>query len=126
MTPGSPTWQFVDELDVRDGDVVVHKRHRDGFAGTELKALLDAAGVTEVVVTGAQSDYCVQTTALSALAQGFDITVVSDAHTTCATGPGYGSVEGAAVVEFINGHFYWLTYPGRAVTVATAHEIQLQ
>ena len=125
MSPGSPSWEFVDDLDFRNGDALVHKKYRDGFAGTELKDLLLSSGTTEVVVTGAQSDYCVQTTALSALAQVVDVTLVRDGHTTCATGPGNGSVDGASVVEFINGHFEWLFYPERQISVEEAASISL-
>jgi nicotinamidase-related amidase len=125
MTPGATSWEFVDELDFREGDVLVHKKYRDGFADTPLKELLLKEGATEVVVTGAQSDYCVQTTALSALAQGFDVTVASDAHTTCATGPGNGSVDGASVIEFVNGHFEWLCYPERSISVRETATIEL-
>jgi len=125
MSPGSPSWEFVDELDFRNGDSLVHKKYRDGFADTELKDLLMSTGTTEVVVTGAQSDYCVPTTALSALARGFDVTLVRNGHTTCATGPGNGSVPGASVVEFINGHFEWLFYPDRKISVEEAASISL-
>lgn len=123
MTPGADSWQFVDELDFREGDALVHKKFRDGFAATTLKEILDEAGVTEVVVTGAQSDYCVQTTALSALQQGYDVSVVRDAHTTTASGEGNGNVPAASVVEFINGHFEWLFYPGRQVSVVAASNV---
>ncbi len=117
MTPGAPSWEFVDTLDYRSGDVLVHKKYRDGFAATELKETLLARGATEVVVTGAQSDYCVQTTALAALAQGFDVTIVRDAHTTCASGQGESTIDGASVVQFINDHFEWLFYPERKISV---------
>jgi len=45
---------------------VVAKEYRDSFAGTELGAVLAVTGVRRLVLTGAQSQYCVQTTALSA------------------------------------------------------------
>ncbi len=123
MTPGADSWHFVDELDFREGDTLVHKQYRDGFAATPLKEILNDAGVSEVVLTGAQSDYCVQTTGLSALQQGFDITVVRDAHTTCDSGEGNGSVPAASVVEFVNGHFEWLFYPDRTIAVRNADEV---
>jgi nicotinamidase/pyrazinamidase len=46
---------------------------------TELEALLRDAGVTEVVVTGLATDYCVRATALDAARLGFGTTVLTDA-----------------------------------------------
>ena len=46
-------------------------------AGTKFGELLIAAGVTDVDVVGLATDYCVRATALDAIAQGFDTTVIS-------------------------------------------------
>jgi nicotinamidase/pyrazinamidase len=56
---------------------------RDPTSGAEvptmLAPLLESAGVTEVVVTGLATDYCVKATALDALRLGFATTVLTDA-----------------------------------------------
>jgi len=44
-----------------------------------LAPLLESAGVTDVVVTGLATDYCVKATALDALRLGFATTVLTDA-----------------------------------------------
>ena len=44
-----------------------------------LTPLLQSAGVTDVVVTGLATDYCVKATALDALRLGFATTVLTDA-----------------------------------------------
>ena len=123
LSNGSPGWQLADGLDYRPTDTVVAKRYRDSFADTTLEELLEQSGASRLVVTGSQSDYCDQTTALSALPHGYDVTLVSDAHTTCATGPGDGDIDGASVIEFVNGHFATLRHPGRRVEVRAASEI---
>jgi nicotinamidase/pyrazinamidase len=46
---------------------------------TMLAPLLESAGVTDVVVTGLATDYCVKATALDALRLGFATTVLTDA-----------------------------------------------
>jgi len=55
---------------------------RDARAGeqvpTLLAPLLQSAGVTDVVVTGLATDYCVKATALDALQLGFTTTVLTD------------------------------------------------
>jgi nicotinamidase-related amidase len=79
--------------------------------------MLTASGTRRLVVTGAHSDYCVQTTALSALAYGYDLILVSDAHTARAAELPETTVPAAAVVAFINDRVATLRYPGRDIQV---------
>jgi nicotinamidase-related amidase len=82
-------------------------------------------GSGQLVITGAQSDFCVQTTALSALFHGYDVTLVGDAHTTGpATLPG-GAVPADSVIELISSRFATLRQPGRRVEVVPAAAIVL-
>jgi nicotinamidase/pyrazinamidase len=46
-----------------------------GFAGTDLAELLREHGITQVMVVGLATDYCVKNTALDALREGFQVTV---------------------------------------------------
>jgi len=48
----------------------------DGGSSTEMEAILRKAGVTEVIVYGVATDYCVRATALDAAAAGFKVTMV--------------------------------------------------
>lgn len=73
-------WQIVPTLHPRGGDVMVAKQYRSAFAGTGLAERLRGLEVDEVVVTGAQSAFCVDMTGKHALAEGFGVTLVSDGH----------------------------------------------
>jgi nicotinamidase-related amidase len=117
MTAGSPGWELAASLERLGEEVVIAKTYRDSFAETALHARLAATGTRRVVVTGAQSDYCVQTTALSVLAHGYDLTLVSDAHTAHAAELEHVNVPAATVVTFINDHVAGLRYPGRTIEV---------
>ncbi|MGW3633606.1 cysteine hydrolase [Streptomyces sp. NPDC005122] len=59
-------------------DVVVEKNKDSGFYETELHDLLQEAGVDTVLVTGLQTQICVQTTAADAFFRGYNIWVPSD------------------------------------------------
>ncbi|MCW5249543.1 MULTISPECIES: cysteine hydrolase [unclassified Streptomyces] len=59
-------------------DVIVEKTKDSGFYETELHGLLQAAGVDTVLVTGLQTQICVQTTAADAFFRGYNIWVPSD------------------------------------------------
>ncbi|HEX3965479.1 MAG TPA: isochorismatase family protein [Trebonia sp.] len=117
LTAGSPGWQLAADLERLGEDPVIAKSYRDGFAQTALDATLAASGTRRVAVTGAHSDYCVQTTALSALAHGYDLTVASDAHTAQAAELPEAKIPAATVVAFINDRFAGLRYPGRVIEV---------
>ena len=82
MPRGSDDWQLASPLDPRPDEPRVFKKYRDSFADTDLDVVLDRLGVSRLVMAGAQSDYCVRTTAQRAAADGYDVVLVSDCHTT--------------------------------------------
>ncbi|MFD3334787.1 cysteine hydrolase [Streptomyces sp. NPDC058700] len=59
-------------------DAVVEKNKDSGFYETELHDLLQKDGVDTVLVTGLQTQICVQTTAADAFFRGYNIWVPSD------------------------------------------------
>lgn len=59
-------------------DTVVEKNKDSGFYETELHDRLQAAGVDTVLVTGLQTQICVQTTAADAFFRGYNVWVPSD------------------------------------------------
>ncbi|PYC83186.1 cysteine hydrolase [Streptomyces tateyamensis] len=61
-----------------DGDETVEKNKDSGFYETELHDRLQAAGVDTVLVTGLQTQICVQTTAADAFFRGYNVWVPSD------------------------------------------------
>jgi len=80
--PNTKEWEIVDELPVHPEDIVVEKLANDSFYKTNLQELLTKHGIEKLYFTGCASDYCVDTTIKSALSKDYDITVVSDCHTT--------------------------------------------
>lgn len=79
---GSARWQLAPDLVTQDTDLRIRKTTPDSFLGTELTALLQAHGVTSLVICGMQTEYCVDTTTRRALALGYPVTLVADGHTT--------------------------------------------
>lgn len=79
---GSREWQLADGLLAEAGDLRVRKTTPDAFQGTDLDALLKAQGVSELIVCGMHTEFCVDTTIRRALALGYPVTLVSDAHTS--------------------------------------------
>ncbi len=62
----------------RPGDITIVRHSYDGFASTDLDALLRARKVDVVVAAGVVTNLCVQTTVQHAFALGYYVVVVED------------------------------------------------
>lgn len=82
FTPESEGIEINPAVVPRDGETVVVKSFPNFFLKTDLKEILDADGIEEVVVVGAMSHMCIDATARAASHYGYNTTVVQDA---CAT-----------------------------------------
>lgn len=82
LVHGSRAWQLADGLLAEPGDLRVRKTTPDSFLRTDLQATLAAHGVSELIVCGMHTEFCVDTTARRALALGYPVTLVADAHTS--------------------------------------------
>lgn len=78
----SEGWQPQAQLQVEPGDRLLRKITPDSFLRTELGDWLAAAGVSRLVICGYASEFCVDTTTRCAAAQGFEVDLVADGHTT--------------------------------------------
>jgi nicotinamidase-related amidase len=83
--PGTPGWKVHCAIAPAEGDVVVQKRHPDAFQDTPLRRELESRGIDHLIVTGMQTEYCVDTTCRRAYSLGYKVTLVSDAHGTWDT-----------------------------------------
>jgi nicotinamidase-related amidase len=119
----SPTWQWVPELDPQPGELRIHKRFNSAFESTELLPQLDRLSVSRVFLAGAATNWCIRATAYGALERGFDVTLLSDAHTTqdMELEPGR-VVEARSVIDDLNVTMRWLAYPGRSNGTVPAAE----
>src|SRR5438105_4945216 len=70
--PGGTGYGVRDEARERDGEPVVVKRVNSAFIGTDLESRLRAAGIKAVVICGATTNHCVETTTRMAGNLGFD------------------------------------------------------
>jgi nicotinamidase-related amidase len=62
-----------------DGEPVFLKRTSSAFASTDLQTHLQGRGITDLVVTGAVTGFCVNSTVRAGADLGFRMTVVRDA-----------------------------------------------
>lgn len=79
---GLDSWEIVDLIKPQRDDFIVHKTYSDSFKETNLKEVLDQLRINELIIVGMQTDYCVNATSLRANELAYDVTIVSDAHST--------------------------------------------
>lgn len=82
LQPGSPLWEIDDRIRPQEGEPVFHKEHPDSFQDTGLKAALDQAGITDLIIGGCQTEYCIDTSTRRAFSLGYHVTLLHDGHST--------------------------------------------
>lgn len=126
LVADSPAWQLAPPLAAAAGEALIRKRHNSSFADTPLQALLQAQGITRVVLAGALTNWCIRATAFAALERGYDLALARDAHTTEAMDFGDGRVIAAdALIDELNAGLRWLSVPGVRVQVEAADALVL-
>lgn len=119
LIKGSDDWQIVPELHPGDTEPLIDKIYGDTFEDTGLEADLSLLEVGHLVVVGAQSDACIRSTIHGAFVRGYDVTLVSDAHTT-EDHSEWGAPPPDKVIAHTNLYWSHQTAPGRkAATVET-------
>ncbi len=83
---GAESAALHDDLDVRDGDIILEKPRYGAFHGTDLELILHASGIDSVIVTGITTSVCCETTAREANARDFRVFFLSDGTSTFAFG----------------------------------------
>ncbi|MDM8348732.1 cysteine hydrolase family protein [Pseudomonas sp. sp1636] len=83
---GTQGWQLAEGLVTSPDDLRMRKSTPDSFLRTDLNQRLQEWQITRLLICGLQSDYCVDTTTRRALALGYEVVLVADAHSTVDNG----------------------------------------
>jgi nicotinamidase-related amidase len=97
-TRGLITWEICPELTPLPGEDVVEKPTWDAFHRTNLEQVLRSKGISNLVIAGMQTEFCVDTTSRRAYSQGFKSIIVEDAHSTFDG----GNLTGEQIVQHHN------------------------
>lgn len=119
----APGWALHPTLDPQPDDLRVGKAWSDAFQDTELHELLQAAAVTRIVLVGAQSEFCIDTSTRRATSLGYDVDVdvVADGHTTSEN----GVLSRAQIVAHTNQTLANLAVVGVTVRVPASADVTL-
>jgi nicotinamidase-related amidase len=112
LVEGSDGWHYVPELERDESEPLIHKHYGDSFEDTDLESVLADRKVGRLVVSGAQSDACIRSTIHGGFVRGYDVTLVSDAHTT-EDGTEWGAPPPEQVIAHTNLYWQYQSAPGR-------------
>ncbi len=82
---GQETWQIHKQIKPSKADIVIQKNYWDAFMHTTLEATLRELSVTDLIICGMQTEFCVDTTLRRSFSLGFKNTLVKDGHSTFNT-----------------------------------------
>jgi nicotinamidase-related amidase len=117
----SAAWQLAKGLETASFDFRLRKTTPDAFLRTGLERLLKSRDVTQLVVCGMHTEFCVDTTCRRALALGLPVTLVSDGHTSC----GNAAITAEQVIAHHNLTLSSISSFGPRVTLAEAATLEL-
>jgi nicotinamidase-related amidase len=118
--PGGTGYPVKDEAKDRAGEPVIVKRVNSAFIGTDLETRLRSAGIERLVICGATTNHCVETTTRMAGNLGFDTRLVRDATWTFDRAGPDGDTHSAEAIHAmtlanLNGEFATIVTAAEAV-----------
>lgn len=117
---GSPAWNLAPEFVPLPTETVIYKKFNSSFANTDLDRKLKSFGVRRIVLAGAATNWCIRSTAYSAVDRGYNLVLVSDAHSTEPIRQPDGKVVPAeSIVTDLNTVFQWVSVPNVKTEVVT-------
>ena len=120
MMRGNRGWEIFEELDRQADDPVVEKEACDAFYETTLDATLKDLGVKELLITGLQTEFCVDTACRAALSNGYDVVLVEDGHST-----GDADLPAQEIVRHHNALLANMVHPSAKIRVVPADEVTI-
>lgn len=109
---GSESWKLAPKFVPNAADLIVHKKYNSSFAETDLDTRLKTLGVSRLILAGAATNWCVRSTAYAAVDRGYNLLLVSDAHSTEALKLRDGkTVPAESIVADLNAVFEWVSVP---------------
>lgn len=122
---GSDHWKLAPNLTALPSEALIQKNFNSAFANTVLDRRLRDLGVTRLVLAGAATNWCIRATAYSALDRGYDLTVVSDGHSTEDLQLAEGrSIPAQDIIAEFNKTMRWISVPDVGVLVVTTKDVQ--
>jgi nicotinamidase-related amidase len=111
---GTEGWEIHPEIMPDKQDVIIQKATPDSFLNTTLEDELKKQGIEQLVITGIQTEVCVDTTCRRAFSLGYKVTLISDTHSTWDS----QAITAQEIINHHNGVLRWFAEvnPSRSIT----------
>jgi nicotinamidase-related amidase len=120
MIKGELGWQLHPRLEKPlHQEVTIYKTVPNSFTNTPLKQTLDELDATHIYICGAQTEYCVDSTCRGAIDLGYNVTLITDSHTTCDD----GHLSAPSIIEQIHGKLKNFVGPNATITLEKSSEL---
>ena len=86
LAPGAPGWPIWPALGQAPDEPTLGKTEKNAFTSRPVRDWVAAQDVDEVVVIGGATNHCIAATVGGAMANGYKVTVIADAHATGGEG----------------------------------------
>ncbi len=78
----TPGWEICKELTPKLNEKIIDKNYNSIFKDTKLKAYLEEKGISTLIMTGLQTNYCIDTSCRVGFEFGFKIIIPEETNTT--------------------------------------------
>ena len=118
---GEAGHDIIPELYPQPGEAVIDKPGKGAFFATDLHAILQNLGITQLVVTGVTTEVCVNTTVREANDRGYECLVPSD-----CVGSYFPEFQemGLKMIKAQSGIFGWVSDSGKILAALSAASAQ--
>ncbi|MFD1738484.1 isochorismatase family protein [Bacillus salitolerans] len=99
-------------------DWVITKKATNAFHLTDLHETLQNQYIEHLVVTGMKTEYCVDTTSRGATVLGYDVTLVSDGHSTTDN----KELTAEQIIAHHNAHLHGLDNVNHFILIRSSNE----
>ena len=98
LEPNSEGWKIYEEISPIKNEQVISKNYNSAFKETTLKKYLQSKGINQLIISGMQTDFCIDTTIKVAFEYGFKMIIPEKTNTTFDS----GNISGKDLYEHYN------------------------
>ncbi|MDF2880486.1 MAG: amidase [Clostridiaceae bacterium] len=86
LEPNSYGWRIYEEISPAENEKVINKNYNSAFKNTCLKEYLNSKNINELIITGMQTEYCIDATCKVAFEYGYKLIIPEKTNTTFNNG----------------------------------------
>lgn len=98
LEPNSEGWEIYREIAPNSDEKVISKKYNSAFRETKLKEYLDSREIKQLIITGMQTEYCIDTSCKVAFEYGYKLIIPEKTNTTFDN----GNIKAKDLYEFYN------------------------